>query len=64
MSVPSRLDWYEVLACFKLGIVIEGTWSRHLAGRAGADAGRRLHESAISLLELGIEVTRGGDPFG
>jgi hypothetical protein len=48
----SRLDWYEALACFKLGIVIEGAWSRHLAGRAAADAGRRLHASAMSLLEL------------
>ena len=33
-----RLDWYMAMACFKLGIVIEGTWSRYLMGRR---AGRR-----------------------
>ena len=35
----SRLDWYVAMACFKLGIVIEGTWSRY-PGRAG-QPGRR-----------------------
>ena len=42
----SRLDWYLAMACFKLGIVIEGTWSRYLAGQASAEAGERLHSSA------------------
>jgi aminoglycoside phosphotransferase (APT) family kinase protein len=59
----SRLDWYEALACFKLGIVIEGTWSRYLAGRASRDAGERLHDSATSLIELGIRVAKGDNPF-
>jgi aminoglycoside phosphotransferase (APT) family kinase protein len=59
----SRLDWFKALACFKLGIVIEGTWSRHLAGQASADAGQRLHASATSLIELGTRVTKGEDPF-
>ena len=34
-----RLDWYMAMACFKLGIVIEGTWSRYLAGQASREAG-------------------------
>jgi hypothetical protein len=51
------------LACFKLGIVIEGTWSRYLAGQAGREAGERLHDSAASLIELGTRVTEGDDPF-
>lgn len=59
----SRLDWYEALACFKLGIVIEGTWSRYLAGRASRDAGERLHTSAASLIDLGIAVAKGDNPF-
>jgi aminoglycoside phosphotransferase (APT) family kinase protein len=59
----TRLDWYEALACFKLGIVIEGTWSRYLAGRASRDAGERLHTSAASLIELGIRVAKGDNPF-
>lgn len=59
----SHLDWFKALACFKLGIVIEGTWSRYLAGQASADAGQRLHASATSLIELGTRVTKGDDPF-
>lgn len=34
-----RLDWFKALACFKLGIVIEGTWSRYLAGQASLRPG-------------------------
>lgn len=58
-----RLDWFKALACFKLGIVIEGTWSRHLAGQASLEAGQRLHASAESLIELGTRVSKGDDPF-
>jgi aminoglycoside phosphotransferase (APT) family kinase protein len=57
------LDWYVALACFKLGIVIEGTWSRYLAGQASWEAGQRLHASATSLIELGTRVTKGDNPF-
>ncbi|MBU9764340.1 phosphotransferase family protein [Mycobacterium sp. TNTM28] len=58
-----RLDWYVALACFKLGIVIEGTWSRYLAGRASREAGEQLHASAENLVALGIRVTKGDNPF-
>ncbi len=36
-----HLDWYLAMACFKLGIVIEGTWSRFLVGQASREAGGR-----------------------
>jgi aminoglycoside phosphotransferase (APT) family kinase protein len=58
-----RLEWYVAMACFKLAIVIEGTWSRYLAGQASADAGERLHTSAQNLIELGTRVSRGDNPF-
>jgi aminoglycoside phosphotransferase (APT) family kinase protein len=61
--MTSQLDWYVALACFKLGIVIEGTWSRYLAGQASREAGQRLHASATSLIELGTRVTKGDSPF-
>jgi aminoglycoside phosphotransferase (APT) family kinase protein len=57
------LDWYVALACFKLGIVIEGTWSRYLAGQANREAGERLHESATELIALGTRVAKGDNPF-
>ncbi len=59
----ARLDWYVAMACFKLAIVIEGTWSRYLAGQASSEAGERLHASAQNLIELGTAVSRGDNPF-
>ncbi|ART71191.1 phosphotransferase family protein [Mycobacterium dioxanotrophicus] len=59
----SVLDWYVALACFKLGIVIEGTWSRYLAGRASREAGEQLHASAANLIDLGTRVAKGDNPF-
>lgn len=58
-----HVDWYVALACFKLAIVIEGTWSRYLAGQASSEAGERLHNSAQNLVELGTRVARGDNPF-
>ena len=51
------------MACFKLAIVIEGTWSRYLAGQASAEAGERLHASAENLIALGTQVSKGENPF-
>ena len=58
-----NLDWYVAMACFKLAIVIEGTYSRFLAGQAHRDAGERLHDSATRLIGLGVRVTAGDNPF-
>lgn len=57
------LEWYLVLACVKLGVVIEGTWVRYLAGRATREAGERLHASAVTLMGLGAAVASGENPF-
>lgn len=46
----SSLDWYFVLACYKLGIILEGTHVRACAGRAPTDVGNRLHEHAVDLI--------------
>jgi aminoglycoside phosphotransferase (APT) family kinase protein len=59
----SNLDWYLAMACFKLGIVIEGTWSRYLMGKASRDAGEALHANAQNLINLGTRVVNGDSPF-
>jgi aminoglycoside phosphotransferase (APT) family kinase protein len=59
----TSLDWYVAMACFKLGIVIEGTWSRYLVGQASRDAGERLHSNAQNLIDLGTRVAKGDSPF-
>jgi aminoglycoside phosphotransferase (APT) family kinase protein len=45
----SAADWYTVLACFKLGIIVEGTYARSCAGLAPVDVGNRLHDTAAGL---------------
>lgn len=45
----SHLDWYQVLACFKLGIVLEGTHARACAGQAPRETGELLHAFALGL---------------
>ncbi|MGV0791734.1 phosphotransferase family protein [Mycolicibacterium sp. XJ1819] len=60
----AHLNWYVAMACFKLGIVIEGTWSRFLVGQASREAGERLHANAQNLIELGTRVAKGDSPFG
>ncbi len=58
-----HLNWYIAMACFKLAIVIEGTYSRYLAGQAHREAGERLHDSASRLIGLGMQVATGDNPF-
>jgi aminoglycoside phosphotransferase (APT) family kinase protein len=45
------LSWFEVLACYKLGIILEGTHARAQAGLADPATGDRLHTAAVALLE-------------
>jgi aminoglycoside phosphotransferase (APT) family kinase protein len=47
----ASLDWYAVLACYKLGILLEGTHARACAGQAPRETGERLHARAVSLFE-------------
>jgi aminoglycoside phosphotransferase (APT) family kinase protein len=54
-----QLPWYLVLACFKLGIVLEGTHARACAGQADPAVGERLHKSALALLNRALEVIVG-----
>lgn len=58
-----HLDWYLALACVKLGVVIEGTWARYLAGRASREAAERLHAGAVKLMGYGNAVAAGDNPF-
>jgi len=47
----SAVGWYAVLACFKLGILLEGTHARACAGQAPKDTGDRLHANAVWLFK-------------
>jgi len=43
------VDFYTVLACFKLGIILEGTNARAFAGRADRGVGDLLHAITVAL---------------
>ena len=50
----SHLDWYVVLACFKLGIILEGTFARACAGQAPVETGERLHAQTLDLFRRAL----------
>jgi len=45
------IDWYVVLACYKLGIILEGTHARASAGKASAKIGDVLHAQTLGLFD-------------
>lgn len=45
----SAAIWYGVLACYKTGIILEGTYARALAGQAPKETGDELHAMTLSL---------------
>ncbi|MBF6215010.1 phosphotransferase family protein [Nocardia puris] len=47
----SAVTWYTVLACFKLGIVLEGTYARAFANKAPKQVGDFLHAVTLELFE-------------
>ncbi len=46
----SAIGWYHVFACYKLGLLLEGTFARACAGKAPMEIGERLHRNAVRLL--------------
>lgn len=52
----SHITWYTVLACFKLGIVLEGTQARASAGKAPKEVGELLHEATVRLFEQALKL--------
>ncbi|MDQ0464310.1 aminoglycoside phosphotransferase (APT) family kinase protein [Caulobacter ginsengisoli] len=50
----SAIAWYGVLACYKLGIILEGSHARASAGKAPKEIGDRLHAQTVSLFERAL----------
>ena len=47
----SAARWYGVMACYKLGIILEGSHARAGAGQAPAVIGDLLHQATIGLFD-------------
>jgi aminoglycoside phosphotransferase (APT) family kinase protein len=52
----SRIGWYAVLACYKLGIILEGTHARACAGKAPKPTGDALHATTVGLFERALAM--------
>lgn len=50
----SAIEWYAVLACYKLGIILEGTHARAFAGKAPKETGDMLHASTVGLFRRAL----------
>ena len=54
-SDVTHADWYEVLACYKLGAILEGTYARACAGRAPKVTGDYLHANTLGLFQRALK---------
>ena len=52
----SNINWYAVLACFKLGIILEGTNARAAAGLAPREIGDTLHTATVRLFDRALTI--------
>jgi aminoglycoside phosphotransferase (APT) family kinase protein len=50
----SAIGWYQVLACYRLGILLEGTHARACAGQAPVAVGDLLHGMTVALFEQAL----------
>ena len=55
----SNIDWYTVMACFKLGIILEGSHARAAAGKAPKEIGDTLHTATVRLFERAHRIMDG-----
>lgn len=54
----SDFDWYQVLACYRLAILLEGTHARACAGKADTALGRRFHGVSQALLDQALSLVQ------
>ena len=50
------IDWYTVLACYRLGIILEGTHARACAGKADTAIGDLLHATTVGLFRRALTL--------
>jgi aminoglycoside phosphotransferase (APT) family kinase protein len=55
----SNIDWYVVMACFKLGIILEGSNARAAAGKAPKEIGDVLHTATVRLFQRAVAIMEG-----
>ncbi len=54
------VPWFFVLACYKLGVVLEGSWARALAGKIPMELGKGIHDYATWLFAKARQLVNDG----
>jgi aminoglycoside phosphotransferase (APT) family kinase protein len=57
---PDEVPWFFVLACYKLGVVLEGSWARAKAGKIPLDLGKSLHDYGAWLFAKARQLVTDG----
>jgi aminoglycoside phosphotransferase (APT) family kinase protein len=55
----SDVTWFRVLACYRLGLILEGTHARACAGKAPKAVGDQLHAHTLALFEQATGLIAG-----
>jgi aminoglycoside phosphotransferase (APT) family kinase protein len=55
----SCVGWYHALACYRLGVLLEGTHARSTAGQADRASGQRMRQMASALFEQALAIAAG-----
>ncbi len=55
----SHLTWYRVLACYRLGIILEGSHARAFSGLTPLEIGDRLHQHTLDLFAQAADLIDG-----
>lgn len=53
------LTWFRVLACYRLGIILEGSHARAFSGLTPLEIGDRLHQHTLDLFAQAAELIDG-----
>lgn len=57
----SHLTWFRVLACYRLGLILEGTHAHTYAGLAPVEVGDTLHAMTLGLLTQAVDLISEGN---
>jgi aminoglycoside phosphotransferase (APT) family kinase protein len=52
----SRVDFYQVLGLYKLAVIAEGIWARHLRGKTVGEGFERMQRSSAALAERALAL--------
>jgi aminoglycoside phosphotransferase (APT) family kinase protein len=53
----AEMPWFFTMACYKLALLLEGSYARSFSGKAPKDLGEKLHNVGLWLLAKADQLT-------